>query len=45
MLTVVEEFFIWKIEIDFDLKGINNLDRLVCVLGQIPLVVIWNSAN
>lgn len=44
-LTVFEEFFIWQIEIELDLKGINNLNSLGCKIRQRPAVLILNSAN
>lgn len=45
MLTVVELFFIWQIEIELDLKGTNNLNSLECMIRQRPAVLILNSAN
>lgn len=45
MLTVVELFFIWQIEIEFDLKGTNNLNSLECMIRQGPAVLILNNAN
>ena len=45
VLTVVELFFIWQIEIELDLKGTNNLNSLECMIRQRPAVLILNSAN
>lgn len=45
VLTVFEEFFIWQIEIELDLKGIHNLNSLECMIRQGPAVLILNSAD
>lgn len=45
MLTVPEDFFIWQIEIELDLKGINNLNSLGCIIIQGPAVLILNTEN